>query len=210
MDKFRNHKGAISIEYALIFPLVVLCLYFIIYLGLLYYQQSVLQSIAGESIRNWAYMWGNDTEIVNVETGIEGRKGYESEGLYWQIFSDTKNKKAGLMKDIKMQITEKSMMKPTDIDIDVSYHNFLIVQKVSVHITTIYPSPAGHLFQTIGWSGEVLLETHCETVLSDPKEFIHNTDYLLQIYEETGVGDWVKKKCEPLTESLRKIKKYFQ
>jgi hypothetical protein len=61
-----------------------------------------------------------------------------------------------------------------------------------------------------GLSGDIRLQAYSETTVHDPKEFIQNVDYLLQIYEETGAKDWVQEKCKPLADTLKQIKEYFK
>ena len=40
-------KGAVTVEYVLVFPIVILCVVIIIQIGLLYYQQALFQDVVG-------------------------------------------------------------------------------------------------------------------------------------------------------------------
>lgn len=200
-------KGAVTVEYVLIFPFVILCVLIIIQIGFLYYQQALFQSVVGESIQNWAMLWGYDVGRVTAEKGITDRNAYESEGLYWHIFSGAHAKKTVLENEIECLLLESSIIKPKNgIKVEVTFKNYVIVQKIEIHAAAIYPSPCGKLLQLIGFPEEIELETYYETTVNDPKEFINNIDYLLQIYNETQAKDWVESLCEPLVESLKKIK----
>jgi hypothetical protein len=204
-------KGAVTIEYVLVFPFVILCVIIIIQIGLLYYQKALFQSLVGESIQNWAMLWGYDTGRVNAEKGITDRKAYESEGLYWHIFSGADSKKTIFEEDIERLLFESSIIKPKNgVKAEITYTNYVIAQKIEVHVSAVYPSPCGKLLQLIGFPEEIVLETYYETIINDPKEFIHNVDYLLQIYNKTQAKDWVESFCEPLVESLKKIKDYLK
>jgi len=204
-------KGAVTIEYVLVFPIVVLCIIILIQIGLLYYQKALFQSVVGESIQNWAMLWGYDTGLVNAEKGITDRRAYESEGLYWHIFSGAYFKKTDFEKDIERRLLKSSIIKPKNgIKAEVAFTNYIISQKIEIHVSAIYPSPCGKLLQLIGFPEEIVVETYYETTVNDPKEFIHNVDYLLQIYNESQVRGWVESFCEPLAESLKKIQDYLK
>lgn len=204
-------KGAVTVEYVLIFPIVILCVVIIIQIGLLYYQKALFQAVVGESIQNWAMLWGYDTSLITAEKGITCKNAYESEGLYWHIFSGADAKKNDLEKEIERLLLESSIIKPKNgINAKVKYTNYIIVQKLEIYVSAVYPSPCGRLFHLFGFPDEIVLETYYQMTVNDPKEFIHNVDYLLQIYNETQVKEWVESFCEPLSESLKKIKDYLK
>lgn len=204
-------KGAVTVEYVLIFPFVILSLLIIIQIGLVYYQQALFQAVVGESIQNWAMLWGYDTSLVISEKGITNRSAYESEGLYWHIFPGADEKKAFLEKEIERLLLESSIIKPKNgIKAEVAFTNYVIAQKIKIHASAAYTSPCGKLLKLFGFPEEIVLETYYETTVNDPKEFINNIDYLLQIYNETQAKEWVESLCEPLAETLKKIKDHFK
>ncbi|NLG87938.1 MAG: pilus assembly protein TadE [Clostridiaceae bacterium] len=210
-DAGPAEKGAVTVGYVLIFPVVILCVVIIIQIGLLYYQQALFQSVVGESIQNWAMLWGYEASLVNAEKGITGKDSYVSEGLYWHIFSGADVKKNALEKDIKRLLLKSSIIKPKgEIKTEVEFTNYIIAQKIDIRAWVVYPSPCGKLLQFIGFPDEIVLEAHYEATVNDPKEFINNVDYLLQIYNETQVKDRVESLLEPLAQSLEKIKNYLK
>lgn len=203
--------GAMTVEYALIFPLVLFVLMLLIYFGLLYYQQALLQSVVSTNTQNWAFLWGYDARKVNPGEGVLTGEGFLSEGLYWQLFSGAAGKKEIIQEAILKEYYGKSLLKPSrEVLVDVTYENYLIIQNVGIRVTAEYPSPMKGLFQAVGLSGDIKLQAYSEMTIHDPKEFIHNVDFLLQIYEESGAKDWVQEKCKPLTDALKKVKDYFK
>lgn len=200
-----------TIEYAVIFPIVIFIVLLLVYFGLIYYQQALLQSVTARNTQDWAFLWGFDAEKVQPGEGIFNFEGYSSEGLYWQIFSGVNRKKEIIRSAIREEYERKSLLRSSrDVQVDVSFENCLITQKVGVKVTAAYPLPMKGFFQAVGLPGELTLQAFSETTVHDPKEFIQNVDYLLQIYEESGAKDWVMEKCKPLTDSLKKIRNYFQ
>ncbi|NLN63961.1 MAG: pilus assembly protein [Clostridiaceae bacterium] len=204
-------SGAVTIEYALVFPLVIFSVMILIYLGMVYYQQALLQSIVSEQTQNWAFLWGYDANEVQQHGGVLSREGYQSEGLYWHIFSNPESKKEIIRNTIAEDYQRRSLLKSDrGLEVHVTYDNYFIYQKVGVQVTATYSSPIKGLFQVVGLSGDISVKASCETTLHDPKEFIHNVDYLLQIYEESGAQNWVQEKLKPLQNSLKKMKDYFK
>jgi len=210
--KTRNPSiGAMTVEYAIIFPFVILIVMLLIYFGMIYYQQALLQSVVSKNTQDWAFLWGYDAQKIQPGEGILSREGYDSEGLYWQVFSGAKQKKVIICNAIVKEYSTKSLLRTKkDIQVEVLYENYLILHKVGVKAVAEYPMPMKGLFRAVGLSGNITLQARSETTVHDPKEFIQNVDLLLQIYEESGAKEWVMEKCKPLTDSLKKMKNYFK
>lgn len=204
-------NGAITVEYAVIFPFVIFIVMLLIYFGLIYYQKALLQSVVAGNTQDWAFLWGYDAQKVKTEEGILSREGYSSEGLYWQVFSGANPKKEIIRNAILEDYERKSLLRSSrDVQVEVFWKNYLIFQKVGVKVTAIYPMPMKGFFQAVGLPGDHTLQAFSETTVHDPKEFIQNVDFLLQIYDESGAKEWVMEKCKPLTDSLKKVKDYFK
>lgn len=207
----RGHCGAVTVEYAIIFPIVIICILILIYLGMLYYQQCLMQSVVTESARNLAFLWGYDPYEVDMKNGITSRNTYVDEELYRNVFSDTDKRKKKAAQTVQNELMLKSVIKPPDgFDVEVTYHSLLICKKIGISAKATYPLPFKGFFKLIGSSGYVLMETYSETAINDPREFIQNVDYLLQIYEESGTKARMEQKCKHLVDTLQKIRDYFR
>lgn len=207
----KGCKGAVTIEYALVFPVVIICVAILVYVGLIYYQQALLHSVISENAQNYALLWGYDLGELNTGEGITNADTYLSEGLYWQVFSQSEKKKLALQKSIKNEIEKRSILEPSrEIEVEVIYRTYFILQKVGLKANMTYKLPADKFLKSLELSGEIQICSYSEITVNDPKEFIHNVDYLLQIYEESGASTWVNEKCKPLIDSLSKIKAFFK
>jgi hypothetical protein len=87
-----SDNGAMTIEYAVIFPFVIFVVMLLVYFGMVYYQQALLQSVVTGKTQDWAFLWSYDAEKVQHGEGILSRDEYGSEGLYWQVFSGADRK----------------------------------------------------------------------------------------------------------------------
>lgn len=214
VSKYRRCKGCIggvTVEYAIIFPIVILCILFLIYIGIIYYEQSLIQAIVNENIQSCAFLWGYSWEDIDIKDGLKDVNTYTSKQLYQQIFSDSKKKKEEAIELIKEEIAKKSIIKPTEeMDVEIKYNNYLLYKKVDISVKLAYPLPFKGLLESIGLLGDISIQAHSEMIINDPKEFMQNIDYVCQAYDETGVKDWVTEQCKPLADSLKKIKGYFE
>jgi len=208
----KQRNGAITIEYALVFPVVILSVYILIYIGLVYYEQALLHAVTAENAQNWAMLWGYEIPEVNSGTGVTTAAIYRSERLYWHIFSNPERKKELIRNKILQELKEKSILKEAmNTEVEVIYRNYMVSRSVCIKATVSYPLPAKGFFKTLGLPGDITLTANYHSSIYDTKEWIEDIDYLLQIYEETGAKGWIEEKCEPLVNSLRKIKEaYFR
>ena len=206
----QSLKGAVTIEYVLIFPFVIFCVFILIFIGLIFYQQALLQSVVSENAQNCALLWGYDLNKLNMTEGVTNTESYLSEDLYWHIFSKADRKKLLLQNYIRNEINKRSILKPShDVDVEVVFHNYFLIQKVGLKAEMAYKLPCDNFIRSLGLSGDIKIQTYSEAVIQDPKEFIHNVDYILKIYEESGASNWVKEKCKSLLDSLNKIRSFF-
>lgn len=204
-------SGAVTVEYAIVFPVVIICVMVLVYLGMLCYQQCLMQSAVNEYVQDQAFLWGFAPDGIDMKAGIKSKDAYIDEELYWHIFTDVDKRKKKAVQSLQYELMSKSVIKPHNgFDVEVAYSNFLVYKKIGINAKAMYPLPFKGLFELFGLPGYVLIEAYDETAITDPQEFMQNIDYLLQIYDESGAKDWVKEKCEPLISTLQKIKKYIR
>ena len=121
LANFTNDpRGAVTVEYAIIFPIVIICILLLIYLGMLYYQQCLMQTVVSENVQSLALLWGYELDGADVKTGITSKDAYISEKLYWHIAQETNEKKIKAAQSIQNEIMLKSIIKPqNDFEVEV-------------------------------------------------------------------------------------------
>jgi len=210
---FAENKiaGAVTVEYAVVFTIVIICILILVYVGMLYYQQCLMQAVVSENVRSLAFLWGFDPGSIDMKAGLTGKDAYVDESLYWHIFTDTDKRKNKAAQAVQNELMSKSVIKPHGgFDVEVTFRNLIIHKRVGISAKAVYSMPFKRFFEYLGSSGYVMIKAHCETTINDPQDFIQNTDYLIQIYEESGFKDRVLEKLEPLVNTLQKIKDYFK
>lgn len=207
----KHNKGAVTVEYAVIFPVVVICILILIYIGMLFYQQCMMQSAVNRYVRSLAHLWGYNPDNVDYEAGISKKETYLDEELYWHLFADTQKRAKKATESVRNELMAKSIIRPkAGFDVQVTYSNVIISKKIGINARAVYPLPFRKIFELLGSSGYVTIEAYGETSISDPPEFIRNTDYLLQIYEESGAKKLVLEKLEPLADVLGRLTDFMK
>ena len=207
----KNTAGAATVEYAIVFPVVIICILILVYLGMLYYQQCLMQAAVSGYVQNLAFLWGYEPDVTDPREGVTSRNAYVSEGMYWHIYTDVRKRGGKAVRDLQDELMSKSIIKPEDnFEIEVNYRNLLLSKKVGIRAKAAYPLPFKGFFNRIDLSGYCLIEAYSETTVNDPQDFMQNVDYLLQIYEESGAKEWVEERCKPLVNALQDIKGYFK
>lgn len=204
----KTDSGAVTVEYAVVFPVVIICIMLLIYIGMLYYQQCLIQSVVSRNVRSMALLWGYDPEKVDINEGVTDKYAYVNESLYWQLFTDVNSRKEKTVRSVQDELTGKSVIRPPEgFDIEVKYTDFLIYKKVGIRVRATYPLPFANLFRLAGSSGCIRIDAYSETLINDPRDFMENIDYILQIYEESGASEKIAAKLKPLADALQSVKK---
>jgi len=155
----------------------------LIYMALLIYQQSYIQSLASKAAQRGAAVYSNSSKdmfIGGIYTGdMVYRDPYSS---LFNLDSDIKNGRVDSY--IKSQINTFSLLKAKEPQIYVESHNYVLYQKIQVTVSEEYELPVGNLLKIFGMSSSFPLTASAEAVISNPAEFIRNTDFITETASE--------------------------
>lgn len=172
-------------EASLIFPIVILCIFALIYMCLLLYQKVYIQSLADNAAQRGAATWDNPEK--NIELGRVKKAHLKEDGLYWQIKEkigfDAVSKKERLKKYINERLNTYSVLK-ADSQVNVELIDYIIYKKLVVSIRSDYKIPISNLLKIFGISQYFTVQVESEAVINEPMEFIRNTDFLLDTGKE--------------------------
>jgi hypothetical protein len=182
-DKDASERGSLTIETAIIFSTIFFMLIALIYITLLMYQQSYIQSLASKAAQRGAAVYSNsnkDMYIGGIYTkDIQDRDPYSS---LFNLDSEIKNERVGSY--IKSQINVFSLLKSKQPQISVESYNFVLYQKIIVIVAEEYELPVGNLLKTFGLSSTFPLTARAEAIVNNPAEFIRNTDFITETASE--------------------------
>ncbi len=165
-------KGSFTVEAAMIFSVVFILVAALVYVFIIMYQYSVLQSAADRAANMGAYYYVN----TNGAGYISGN-GTE---LYWRIAdSHSKEKENNLKEHIFQSFEPPVIASSKSVEIDTA-HTFLLKQ-LKVGIEEQYRFPVGDLFEVFGISPWLKMKAETMAPLDDNAEFVRNLDMITDI-----------------------------
>jgi hypothetical protein len=215
LNKFKNNtKGSITVEAAIVFPIICLAIFAVIYICMLLYQRAYIQAIADMAVKRAAVTWDNSRkDIVNgfVKKTEMGESGLL--GLYSDLIGiNTKSKEGNLKRYINAKINTYDVLKSWKGIVDVKYDNYIIYKKLNVIITQKYEIPLGEMLTIFGLDKYYTIQVKSNAVINDPKTVIDNVDFILEVAEEYGLTDnaFVSKWQENMGSMGDKINEFFK
>jgi len=170
-----------------------------------------MQSAVNRYADSLALLWGFAPDDIDFETGITERNSCFNEELYWHLYTDTGKRAEKTAESLNNKLISGSVMKPRDgFEIDVKFSNNLICKKVCISAIADYYLPFAGFIELLGFPGYVNIEAYSEAFIYDPPDFIQNTDYLLQIYKESGAQTLVADKLASLSKALQYLTDNFR
>lgn len=201
LDKIKkNETGAATvIEMTLIFPLVLCCVGFLLYIGS-YVMQSVMiyndaQRIAVAASREIAmpgyekfYQGAGVTTKAdfnwpdNVAPNISIINSFMKEHnpyRYWGDGGLTQSKKTTLESNLEQLIASHSFLASSNVDCTITPSKELLNYKVKVRVIKNISTP--QLFQSLGVNQSMDIDVTATAVVCDTTDFIRNTDMVFDL-----------------------------
>ncbi len=204
--------GSITVEAAIVVPVIILSLVAIIYASFLAFQKAYLQLLADRTAERGAHFWKN--RYANIETGRDYKTCPEGMELYWWIW-DTSNdeKRAKVESYLENRAGRYSIIKSADRKAHVSLLNYIAGKKVRVAIEESYVIPGASLLKAFGIRDKYKIRVVSEAVIRDPDEFIRNVDLLIDVERELeekfpglkATGDKVRGVIEDMHDRIKKL-----
>ncbi|MCX7921387.1 MAG: pilus assembly protein [Clostridia bacterium] len=193
----NDHRGSLTVEAALIVPVMLLCVVAVIYICILLYQQVYVQSLASDAAERGAAVWTNPSKDMFMEQ-IK-KEQMKQTSLYWRLFeSDSKKeeKRKRIKEYVNYQIQKYSILGRNNSDnknnqlnfdnvkVECKTEDWIVYKKLVVSIDHKYPMPFGKMLSNFGIDANYTVTGKAEVVINEPTEFIRNTDFLLDTVQE--------------------------
>jgi hypothetical protein len=182
-------KGSFTIEAIVIMSTVMLSVIAVIYIIILFYQITYLQSAAYKGAVLGATMINAGGE--DVYTGKVTMDNMHSRGLYRRLYDTTLNEKTTIINNhMKTQLNPYNAIKGQLPDINIEKKNYIIYSTLNVSAKKSFSIPGNGLLSKYGLSDIFPITTTIETTINDPAEFIRNTDFIadtvVEVDDKTG------------------------
>lgn len=176
----KEESGSITIEAAIIVPIVIFSIIVIMYISLLLYQQACLQSVANNVASRGAETWGRS--ITSIETGRVRIDDLNNKGLYWRIFDSDKETQENNVREFLINKSDRfSLLKEIRKTIDIELKDYIVYKKLIVTVQATYNLPVAEFLQVFGLKKDYIVKVESEAVVNDPVEFIRNIDFIVDI-----------------------------
>lgn len=187
-----SQRGSLTIETAIVFSTVFFIMISLIYIGMLMYQYAYLQSLASKAAQRGAAIYSESCK--DMFTGSIYVNDMLERDPYDNLFNSNKEIKDSRVNNfIKAQINTYSLLEHGQPEIKVESKNYVLYQKVKVSVGSDYKLPVGNLLKTLGLSSYFTVSAEAEAAVSNPAEFIRNTDFITEtasgIISETGTNN---------------------
>jgi len=212
--QYGNSQGSLTVEAALIIPIIIFVLFWLVNIAFVLYQYAALQSLANQGVEAAQAGWDNTSK--DIRTGrLENASQLDDEWLYWNVIDRDRNKKE---RSLKQWIQKRAQKDPLmalftrstghgGLTIDVNEKNTLSLRRaIEVRITdnrhTLF-SPLRSLFG-LDLTNQVTVVSR--GTIEDPAEFIRNLDWGADLYSE-HINDNPEGNLAKATQKISDIRK---
>ena len=211
----RKEDGSVEVEATFILPIAILCVILLLYLSLILFQRANLQACLETSLIYYknsvtdTFVTRNDeinyadeddtyTGIGNSYSAKEPRNPYigmyegfgtlDSEGRFEMYFRSVAGK----------------MLFDDNLTVTIDYTNYSLIKQFEVTAKQVVTSPID--FSIIGVDNEYEITATARVVVSDHDDTIRNVDYVIDILDDTAVGDMARNFASKVEEGYDKLK----
>ena len=206
-----REQGSFTVEAALIFPVILLTVFALIYMGLLLYEKAYIKSVAHRAADRGAAVWDNPAKDVMI--GSVTKAELNMGGLYWQIWdTDVEEKKQKIVGYVDKQLQLYSILNG-DHEINVQVNNYVGYKTLVVNIKNEYKIPIARLLKPFGIEEYYTIHGRGKTGIHDPVELMRNIDFIgdvgKEIYDENPKLQQITDNIRDMIESIGEKLSFF-
>lgn len=208
---FRDESGAVVVEAAFVYPIVLLVLIFLLFWGLLQVQRATIfrevntvADMGANTVSNESY--SKLTKSGGSKDSIKEYYRTNNPYRYWN--HDYGNSEGTLTEELIKRLNNATMISSgTFMNYDVEIQSEVLVQTVEVKADFVYQMP--RIFWLIGMDKEIRISNSVVYDAIDPTEFVRNTDMVFDIMETLSKRFGIDEKIENFVTKLKNLKSKF-
>lgn len=211
----QQQKGAVEVEATFLFPIMILCIFLLLYLSLFLYQRANLQATLETSLLYYKNILTDTFVSKNEELAYQMDEGayigyansYSAaaplnpyrwvDGEYINVHDFT----------TYFSSVAENMLFSENIEIKYDYSNYFLLKEIVVTVEQVMEIPINLEFLGIG--NEYTISATGRMVAVDHEDTIRNIDYVISIVEDTQVGDFIKNISAKVQEYYGKFKEFL-
>lgn len=174
-----HEQGSFTIEISIFITLLFYIVIFMIYMGLLFFQEARVQTIANATAHRGAktyYLNDRDLYVARVN-----EKTFQNRNPYRRLLKP-KNAQAKTEQYLNTQQKSFSILKNVGGGGDsVTISGNILYRVIKVDLSQSYNVPMGGVMELFGIEMPYQTSAHAEAVVVDPAEFIRNVDLSIDV-----------------------------
>lgn len=198
MKKWKQHfvvrqEGSATIEATMVFTVIFFSLILIIFMGIILYQEVHMQSLAIQASERGAIVYASRTS--DFGTGLKSLADFEDRDPYRYIpFFDsgkTSKYKKLINHYVETAVVKNNVVSGTSKNggTYVTVNDYIIIKKIKVNIKKDYKLPTDGIANMFGSDGLFHIDTTAVSTVTDPVEFMRNTDLCMDVLSKTKIFD---------------------
>lgn len=219
-EKIRNQNGAVIVEASIVIPVMFFVLFFIIFIGNMYYEQAKVDEIVLTYATKGA-KYVADPSLYDIDNGHPVSKNVDNTDIepYRYIFGSISEGTISKIEDkiseqVKTKINENSLVLfsngetryvGTDNKKVATFKNYVVYSTFVVQVNYEVKFPIrflGSKDPTV-----IKLSSRAEVAVSDAPEFIRNVDMVVDLMEGTKASETIKSIFEKIDGFVDKFTK---
>jgi len=180
LNGISARKGSVTVEAAVVIPVVLLSIMAVIYIVLIMYQKTYMQAIADDAASRGAAAWGKSfgsLETVKVEKESLGDR-----GLYWRIYdAEEASRQQAVAEYMDKKFGRYGMLREINRQSKVELKDNTVCKKLVVSMESSYRLPIGEFLDMFGIDDHYTIKVKSEAVVNEPVEFIRNVDFIIDM-----------------------------
>lgn len=201
-EKIRNEKGMLIIEATFVYPIMFFVIFFLIYMGNIFYQKAKIESyISQEAIRGAAFYADPLLQGIYDNGDIPNAENIRIEPYHYLNLHPTVNMDE---KEVLNTMSDTGFfegMKPSIAPLEGKVNNFILYSTYELEVDYTISFPIKFIFQDDYY--KLQFTSRSELPAVDSAEFIRNTDMLIDYAQTTETG---VKLSETMNKGIGKLK----
>lgn len=208
-NKIKNEDGYLTIETTMVFSVLFFSLIFVMFMGMVMYQNVNLQSIAVQASERGSVVYSS--RVKDMSTGVKTLDDFRIRDPYRNVpFMDSENK-ADYTAIINTYINGK-MGKRDIISGEVKnsgnyveVEDYLIEKRIKINIQSNYSMPIDAIAEMFGKKGPFEIDTTAVSAVTDSPDFVRNVDLAMDVMKQTEIFGSAQEGYQNIKGALEKV-----
>ena len=204
-----NQDGYLTIETTMVFSVLFFSLIFILFMGMVMYQNVNLQSIAVQASERGSVVYSS--RVSDMSTGVKTLDDFLIRDPYRNVpFMDSGSKEdyASIINTyINGQMGRRDIIRgETKNSGDfVEVEDYLIEKRIRVNIRSDYQMPVNSISEMFGKRGPFTVDTTAVSAVIDSPDFVRNVDLAMDVIKQTDVFGGAQSGYQKIKDALTSV-----